>query len=157
MLECETKIKLIITYRNGGKALFKPLRFARDVETIPDHFYVSDYARHHAEIAAFHLDSVLGFHNVPPTIGRQINMTSEIKNVADLKLVKSFFMSPVDNVCFHCDCTHYCDINHAICGKRICWKVPSPHSFPPTAWPTETHGLIHGDERIEKTTLSTGK
>ena len=26
-------------------------------------------------------------------------------------------MSPVDNVCFHGYCTHYCDINHAICGK----------------------------------------
>ena len=43
MLEGGTQIKLIITYRNGGKALFKPIRFARDVETIPDHFYVSDY------------------------------------------------------------------------------------------------------------------
>jgi hypothetical protein len=106
-----------MTYRNGGKALFKPVRFARDVETIPVQIYVSDYERHHAEIAAFHLDWVLGFHNVPPTIGRKINMTSEIKNVADRKLVKSFFMSPVDNVCFHGYCTHYCDINNAICGK----------------------------------------
>ena len=117
MMDGGTQIKLIITYRNGGKALFKPMRFARDVETKPDHFYFSDYERHHAEIAAFHLDWVLGFYNVPPTVGRKINMTSEIKNVADLKLVNSFFMSPVDNVCFHGDCTHYCDINHAICGK----------------------------------------
>jgi hypothetical protein len=93
------------------------VRFARDVETIPDHIYVSYYERHHAEIAAFHLDWVLGFHNVPPTIGRKINMTSEIKNVADLNLVKSFIMLPVDNVCFHGYSTLYCDINHAICGK----------------------------------------
>ena len=93
------------------------MRFARDVETIPVQIYVSDYERHHAEIAAFRLDWVLGFHNVPTTIGRQINITSEIKNVADLKLVKSCFMSPVDNVCFHGYCTHYCDINHVICGK----------------------------------------
>ena len=55
-LEGETKIKLIITYRNGGNALFKPMRFARDIETILDHFNVSDYERPHAEIAAFHLD-----------------------------------------------------------------------------------------------------
>ena len=88
MLQVGTQIKLIITYRNGGKALFKPMRFARDVEMIPDHFYVSDYERHHAEIAAFHLHSDLGVHNVPPTIGRKVNNTSEIKNVADLKLVK---------------------------------------------------------------------
>jgi hypothetical protein len=52
-----------MTYRNGGKALFKPVRFARDVETIPVQIYVSDYERHHAEIAAFRLDWVLGFHN----------------------------------------------------------------------------------------------
>ena len=45
-----------MTYRNGGKALFKPVRFARDVETIPVQIYVSDYERHHAEIATFHLD-----------------------------------------------------------------------------------------------------
>ena len=84
-------------------------------------------------------------------------MTSEIKYVADLILVKSFFMSPVENVCFNGDCTHYCDINHAICGKPDMMEGSFATFFPPTTWPTETHELIDDDERIEETQWSTGK
>lgn len=112
-----TQIKLLISFQNGGSALVKPMRFAREVETIPDHYYFSDYERHHAEIAAFHLDWVMGFYRVPPTAGRTINMTSEILNVAEKNLRRKFFKSPVGNLCFYGDCEYYCDAEHAICGK----------------------------------------
>ncbi|XP_048248373.1 extracellular serine/threonine protein kinase FAM20C-like [Haliotis rufescens] len=112
-----SQLKLITTYSNKGQALLKPRRFPRTYETPPDHFYFLDFERHNAEIAAFNLDRLLGFHRVPPTAGRKINMTHDIKRFADHNLVKTFFYSPAGNVCFHGSCIFYCDSTHAICGN----------------------------------------
>lgn len=111
-----TQLKLVIDYENGGQALFKPMRFARDKETDPNHFYFVDFERHNSEIAAFHLDRILGFRRSPPVLGRVLNMTSEIYSLADEELLKTFFISPANNLCFHGKCGYYCDTAHAICG-----------------------------------------
>ncbi|KAI1293536.1 putative extracellular serine/threonine [Halotydeus destructor] len=111
-----TQIKLVINYQNGGQALFKPMRFPRDRETDPNHFYFVDFERHNSEIAAFHLDRLLGFRRSPPVLGRVLNMTSEIYALADDELLKTFFVSPANNLCFHGKCGYYCDTAHAICG-----------------------------------------
>uniref|UniRef100_T1KRA7 FAM20 C-terminal domain-containing protein n=1 Tax=Tetranychus urticae TaxID=32264 RepID=T1KRA7_TETUR len=111
-----TQLKLIIDYRNSGQALFKPMRFPRDKETDPNHFYFVDFERHNSEIAAFHLDRILGFRRAPPVVGRVINITSEIYALSDDALLKTFFVSPANNLCFHGKCGYYCDTAHAICG-----------------------------------------
>lgn len=111
-----TQLKLVIDYKNGGQALFKPMRFSRDREADPNHFYFVDFERHNAEIAAFHLDRLMEFRRTPPVIGRILNITSEIYSLADDELLKTFFISPANNLCFHGKCGYYCDTAHAICG-----------------------------------------
>ncbi|KAJ8251200.1 hypothetical protein GJAV_G00218420 [Gymnothorax javanicus] len=113
-----TQLKLILTFQNYGQALFKPMKQTREQETPPDFFYFSDFERHNAEIAAFHLDRILDFRRVPPVAGRLVNMTREIRDVTrDQKLWKTFFISPANNVCFYGECSYYCSTEHALCGK----------------------------------------
>lgn len=99
-----TQLKLIITYENGMKAIFKPMRFSREYQTPPNHFYFNDFERHTAEIAAFHLDRVLGFRRCVPVTGRRLNITSEIFAVADMTLMRTAYVSPARNLCFHGKC-----------------------------------------------------
>uniref|UniRef100_A0AAV2KL82 FAM20 C-terminal domain-containing protein n=1 Tax=Knipowitschia caucasica TaxID=637954 RepID=A0AAV2KL82_KNICA len=94
------------------------MKQSRDAETDLNLYYFSDFERHNAEIAAFHLDRVLGYNRIPPVVGRLINVTSEIREITtDRKLSRTFFKSPVGNVCFHGQCEYYCSTEHPVCGQ----------------------------------------
>ncbi|KAG9483765.1 extracellular serine/threonine protein kinase FAM20C-like [Eleutherodactylus coqui] len=113
-----TQLKLLLTFPNYGQALFKPMKQERNQETSPDFFYFSDFERHNAEIAAFHLDRILDFRRIPPVVGRVINITKEVRDITtDKKLLKTFYISPANNVCFYGVCSYYCSTEHALCGK----------------------------------------
>lgn len=112
-----TQIKLMLVLSDGTDVLVKPMKVPREYETPPDHFYFVDFERHHAEIAAFHVDKLLGFNRVPPTVGRVFNMTSDLWEKAESELAKTFFYSPAGNVCVTGHCSYYCDTTHAICGR----------------------------------------
>lgn len=114
-----TQIKLLMQLEDDIKVLIKPMKVPRDYETPPDHFYFSDFERHHAEIASFHVDMLLNFYRTPPTVGRLFDMKSEIWNTADQTLAKTFFYSPAGNTCFTGHCSYYCDTTHATCGKPL--------------------------------------
>uniref|UniRef100_A0A4W6D2Z2 FAM20 C-terminal domain-containing protein n=1 Tax=Lates calcarifer TaxID=8187 RepID=A0A4W6D2Z2_LATCA len=113
-----TQLKLLISFPNYGQALLKPIRQSRDAETDVNLFYFSDFERHNAEIAAFHLDRLLGFNRIPPVVGRLINVTTEIREITtDHRLSRTFFTSPAGNVCFYGQCEYYCAAEHPVCGQ----------------------------------------
>ncbi|XP_040047567.2 extracellular serine/threonine protein kinase FAM20C [Gasterosteus aculeatus] len=113
-----TQLKLLMSFPNHGQALLKPMKQSRDAETDVNLFYFSDFERHNAEIAAFHLDRLLGFNRIPPVVGRLINVTSEVREItSDKKLARTFFTSPAGNVCFYGVCEYYCSSEHPVCGR----------------------------------------
>ncbi|XP_062447732.1 pseudokinase FAM20A [Rhea pennata] len=111
-------LKLVLRLQDFGKAMFKPMRQKREEETPEDFFYFVDFQRHNAEIAAFHLDRILDFRRVPPTVGRLINVTKEILEVTRNEILQSvFFVSPASNVCFFAKCPYMCKTEYAVCGN----------------------------------------
>ena len=60
---------------------------------------------------------LLGFRRAIPVTGRTLNITSDIYSLAEGDLLKTFFISPAGNLCFHGKCSYYCDTSHAICGS----------------------------------------
>ena len=62
-------------------------------ERSPNVMYYDAMENHRAEIAAFHLDRLLGFHRTPPVVGRRLNITHDIFRFAREKFAKTFFIS----------------------------------------------------------------
>ncbi|KAL6265796.1 hypothetical protein P5V15_002612 [Pogonomyrmex californicus] len=97
-----------------------------------------------------------------PVIGRTLNITTEIYEIADGELLKTFFVSPAGNLCFHGKCSYYCDTAHAVCGSpdtlegsfaaflpdkvlaaRKAWRHPWRRSYHKRKKAQWEHGKIH--------------
>lgn len=77
------------------------------------------------------ISRLLGFRRAFPVVGRLLNVTSEIYDISDKQLRKTFFTSlqPYKNLCFYGTCRRYCDIYHPVCGTNgmlevgiSCWE-----------------------------------
>lgn len=114
-----TQFKLTITYQNGMRALFKPKRLELNQQNPPNQLYYSEYERHNAEIAAFHVDRLLGYRRAVPTTGRTLNVITQIMRIGPSDLKKTFYKSaePDENICFTGNCHQFCDHHHPICAK----------------------------------------
>ncbi|XP_071792950.1 glycosaminoglycan xylosylkinase-like [Asterias amurensis] len=129
-----SQAKLDVRLADGNRAIVKPMRASREFVykyNKKEPFWL-DQERHNAEIAAFHLDKILGFRRVCPCAGRLINLTQELLlNCKDQELLKTVFRKD-GNICFIGKCAPwFCNEEHPICAKgdmmeiSLCQFLPS--------------------------------
>lgn len=125
-----TQLKATLILEGKQRVVFKPMRYSRDyvVEGNP----YSGFDRHNGEIAAFHLDRILGFYRAPPVVGRKINLEEEVEPIGEKRLMDTFFKEG-GNTCFYGVC-HYCKKAEAACangtimeGSVTLWLPPGWH------------------------------
>lgn len=111
-----TQLKASLTLDGPSlqKVVFKPMRYTRD-HIITGKIY-DGFDRHNAEIAAFHLDRLLGFYRAPPVVGRRVDLLNEIKPNAESRLLKTFFKNDNGDECFYGVC-YYCKKAEAACAR----------------------------------------
>ncbi|KAG8555454.1 hypothetical protein GDO81_017705 [Engystomops pustulosus] len=129
-----TQLKALLVLDGGQKVVFKPKRYSRDhvVEGEP----YAGYDRHNAEVAAFHLDRILGFRRAPLVVGRYVNLITEIKPVATEQLL-STFLKQGNNTCFYGKC-YYCRETEPACADREVMEG-SVTLWLPDVWPLQKH------------------
>uniref|UniRef100_G1SWU9 FAM20B glycosaminoglycan xylosylkinase n=1 Tax=Oryctolagus cuniculus TaxID=9986 RepID=G1SWU9_RABIT len=129
-----TQLKALLILEGGQKVVFKPKRYSRDhvVEGEP----YAGYDRHNAEVAAFHLDRILGFRRAPLVVGRFVNLRTEIKPVATEQLL-STFLTAGNNTCFYGKC-YYCRETEPACADGDMMEG-SVTLWLPDVWPLQKH------------------
>lgn len=109
-----TQLKLSITLRGGQRTVFKPKAYDRDFIMVGTPYAGKD--RHNAEIAAFHLNRIIGLNRVPLVVGREVDLESHLRPVAHKKLLNTYYYEN-GNSCFYGKC-HYCKGRETgVCAK----------------------------------------
>lgn len=108
-----TQLKMMLRLSGGQEVIFKPIRYTREYIVTGSPYAGAD--RHNGEIAAFHLNRLLGLCRTPLTVGRLINLKTEILPVASESLQKTFFTKE-NNTCFYGHC-YYCSPADPACGQ----------------------------------------
>ena len=124
-----TQLKMTLTLSAGQTVVFKPKWYSRDHVITGKPYDGTD--RHNGEIAAFHLGRILGFNRSPLVVGRTVDLETEIKPLAEGRLLNTFFYKD-GNTCFYGRC-HYCKSKaDGVCGDGtvlegvvVLWLPPS--------------------------------
>lgn len=110
-----TQLKVMLTLEGGQRAVFKPKSYDRDFVMVGTAFAGKD--RHNAEIAAFHLNRILGFNSAPVVVGRKVDMESDLRPVAHKSVLDTYYYQG-GNSCFYGKC-HYCKgPETGVCASR---------------------------------------
>ncbi|MBN3283800.1 XYLK xylosylkinase, partial [Polyodon spathula] len=110
------------------------VQYSRD--TVVEGEPYAGYDRHNAEVAAFHLDRILGFRRAPLVVGRFMNLRTEIKPVATDQLLSTFLMQG-NNTCFYGKC-YYCRESEPACAEGEVMEG-SVTLWLPDVWPLQKH------------------
>jgi len=108
-----TQLKATLKLDGEQLAVFKPKWYNRDYIMVGTPYAGKD--RHNAEIAAFHLNRIIGLHRVPIVVGRVIDMESEIRSVAHRNLLQTFYYKD-GNTCFYGKCYYCKGPDTGVCG-----------------------------------------
>ncbi|KAK7070211.1 Glycosaminoglycan xylosylkinase [Halocaridina rubra] len=128
-----TQLKVSILLKGGQRAVLKPKWYSRE-EVIEGEVYAGA-DRHNGEIAAFHLNRLLGFNMVPLAVGRKLSLKRDILPVATSRLSATFYRKE-GKLCFYGVC-YYCRKDASVCdngrifeGTVILWlprRLPLSH------------------------------
>ncbi|GIY00772.1 glycosaminoglycan xylosylkinase [Caerostris extrusa] len=88
-----TQLKMMIKLSGGQEVIFKPQKYAREFIVTGSPYAGAD--RHNGEIAAFHLNRLLGLCRCPLTVGRIVNLRTEVLPVASESLSKTFLQKKI--------------------------------------------------------------
>uniref|UniRef100_A0A0B7BDM0 FAM20 C-terminal domain-containing protein n=1 Tax=Arion vulgaris TaxID=1028688 RepID=A0A0B7BDM0_9EUPU len=113
-----TQFKVTLTFVDGTRARVKLMRIPKEVESTVDMHPGQEFERHFAEIAGYHVDKILGFNRVIPTVGRLFNITTDLKTLlSNETLVEHVYRSPAGNLCFAVYCKQLCGRDYPFCGR----------------------------------------
>lgn len=110
-----TQLKMSLTLADGQRAVFKPKAYNIDYVMVGTPYAGKD--RHNAEIAAFHLNRIIGLNRSPIVVGRRLDLESDIRPVGHKNLLNTYYYRD-GNTCFYGKC-HYCKgPETGVCASR---------------------------------------
>ncbi|XP_071948874.1 glycosaminoglycan xylosylkinase-like [Antedon mediterranea] len=142
-----TQLKWECILENGNHVLVKPIRSRRDFMTGRD--WIGDIERHTSEIAAYHLDRIIGFNRAPVTIGRTINITGEFRDLVKDEAFLNTFSIQNDEYCFYGVCQGpFCKPSKLICAVNGSLEISmTTYVFKP--WHEEVNPWTFNPDRIK--------
>ncbi|KAJ8683675.1 hypothetical protein QAD02_019467 [Eretmocerus hayati] len=109
-----TQLKLMITFENDLKAVFKPQWYNRTTKLDGPVYFGKD--RHNAEVVAFYLSLLLSMRVAPIALIRKLDLSEEVEKNATPELLSTLYKED-ENTCFYGIC-HYCSPEDPICGTN---------------------------------------